>query len=525
MKRLIKLLIVAAFFNALSWIILIPTWQYPDEQAHFAQIQYKAEIGGIPYNNKSFDTSSEVAISEKVLGTERDEFGNNQFTYHPEYHIKYSNSLFGPQEFMISSLPKSERKQLVKNEATLNPPLYYFFGTVVYRIFNSSSLFTRVFAIRVMSSLFFLMTIFLSYKTGQLIFKDSQILPIVLAALVGFMPMLVFASTGVLPDTLTNFLFGSFILICLKIIRENFTTTKLFILFIIIILGAVTRQHFLITLFILPFVILQQLFFNKQSRKMTFLSSLILVVSLYLLGFYVGSLSFIRRFDFPESSQQIPGNPLSNITYLEHLKWTIKHSFDEIMPWYWGIYKWLSLSLPPVVYQIINRLTPIALIGLILKIFEIVRKKQIKNNLVLFFLILCPLIYFMAITTFDFLYRKNHGFSFGIQGRYFFPTIVAQMALLLIGFHKIFEMILGKYSKYALFLIVLLIMTFNLYSLTYVSSSYYDFSTVKTAVQQISQYKPLIIKGNILLLIFGLSLLAQALFLFSFAKDVLKLKS
>ena len=124
MNSLFKLLLVAAFFNALSWIILIPLWQYPDEQAHFAQVQYIAEISGKPQNNQSFDTSYEVAISEKILGTERDDLGNNKYTYHPEYKPDYSTGLYGPYEKEITSLPKSARSQLVKDEATLNPPLY-----------------------------------------------------------------------------------------------------------------------------------------------------------------------------------------------------------------------------------------------------------------------------------------------------------------------------------------------------------------------------------------------------------------
>ena len=86
MSQTIKLLFVSALANSICWIILIPIWQYPDEQAHFAQIQYKAEMGGIPAGSASLDTSYEVALSEKILETERDSGGNYKFTYHPERH-------------------------------------------------------------------------------------------------------------------------------------------------------------------------------------------------------------------------------------------------------------------------------------------------------------------------------------------------------------------------------------------------------------------------------------------------------
>ncbi|MDP2632574.1 MAG: DUF2142 domain-containing protein [Candidatus Curtissbacteria bacterium] len=524
MSRTIKLLFASALLNAICWIILIPVWQYPDEQAHFAQVQYIAEIGGIPLGSSSLDTTYEVAFSEKILNTERDDLGNNKFTYHPEYHIQYSNSEYGLNERELINLPHEKRQNLVKNEATLNPPLYYFLGSTIYNFFSESSFFTRVYIVRLMSAAIFLSTVFITYKLGQLIFKNSKILPIILTTLIAFKPMLVFSSTGVLPDTLTNFFFSLLIYICIKIILENLSFFKTISLLIVIILGANTRQHFLITLFILPFVMLEQLIFNKKSRKIILGSAFIFAFFLYVLSFFVGPLSFIRQLDYPESSQKI-NNPLVNLTYFEHLNWTIKHSIAEVWPWYWGIYKWLSLSLPPVVYQIINRLVPIALIGLLLKIIEIVKTRQYKKNLPVIFLILTSTIYFFALTTFDFFFRKNDGFSFGIQGRYFFPTILAHMAILLVGFNKIFEVFFKKYAKYALLALAIAMMSFNLFSLAFVSSTYYDFSNLNTLIAQISQYKPIIIKGNILYLIFGLALMSQVLFLYSFTRDILKLKS
>ena len=171
MNSLLKLLLVATFFNTLSWIVLIPIWQYPDEQAHFAQVQNVAEQGYRPTGPS--DTSLEIAISEKILGTERDNMGNNKFTYHPEYKIPYSKTTYGPQEYEILNLDKFSRITLVKREATLNPPLYYFFGSIIYKIFYNGNLFTRVFAVRFLSLVLFLVTIYLSFQIGKLIFPPK----------------------------------------------------------------------------------------------------------------------------------------------------------------------------------------------------------------------------------------------------------------------------------------------------------------------------------------------------------------
>lgn len=522
MNRLLKLLIVAAFLNALSWIIIIPIWQYPDEQAHFAQVQFIAEIGNIEYSKRALDTSYEVALSEKILKTERDGFGNNSFTYHPEFKLPYQESLYGINEDKIVNLPQSARSQMVKREATLNPPLYYNLAALVYKMFSSGSLFSRVLAIRLMSALIFLGTIIVAYKIGQLLFKD-KILPIALAAIVSSKPMLVFASTGVLPDTLVNFLFSLFILISLQIIARGWTYKKVFLLLVVIALGAATRQNFLISLFILPLVLVQQIITNPKARRSIIVSIIIFSVVLFIASFFVPALDFIHRLDYPESSRKIPNNPLANLSYFDHLIWTLKHSIAEVWPWYWGVYKWLSLTLPPLVYQIINRLIPLAALGLLIYTIKILKKRSKKEISNLFFLSAALVIYFLVLTTFDYLYRKNNGFSFGIQGRYFFPVVVPTLALVLIGATTLGQTFLKTYAKFIPLALVVLFVTFNIFSLSFLASSYYDTSSLAIFINQVSQYKPLVVKGLPLVIILVANLTSLALFLFSFAKYIIVL--
>lgn len=146
-----KFLLFSVFFDSFLWIMLTPFFQYPDEQAHFTQVQNIAELGHVPTSGN--DTSAEVAYAEQVMGTQRDEVGNNKYTFHPQYKTTYTGSVFGPQENELSNLPGESRKELVKKESTLNPPLYYSLAAVVYKIFQSSDIFTRVYAIRIFSHL------------------------------------------------------------------------------------------------------------------------------------------------------------------------------------------------------------------------------------------------------------------------------------------------------------------------------------------------------------------------------------
>lgn len=516
MRSPLKLLLTAAFLNSLAWIVVIPVWQYPDEQAHFAQVQFIAEVGNINYSLRTLDTSSEVALSEKILKTERDDLGNNSFTYHPEFKLPYTDSLYGVNEDKIVSLPSSARQEMVKKEATTNPPLYYLMGSLAYKLTSDGNLFTRVYAVRFISLIFFMLTIATTYQCAKLIFEKQKVLQLALSSMVATKPMLVFASTGVLPDSLTILLFSIFIYLGLKIIKDGFTITRTVAVAITIILGALTRQHFLITLAILPLLIFYVIFSDKSSRGKIVLAFTASMVILYIASYFFDSLSFIRRLDYPESSRKIAGNPLANLNYFEHLSWTIKHSVAEVWPWFWGVYKWLSLTLPPVVYQTVNRLISLAVLGVLIKIFLIARKGEYQKYMWLLFLLAVTAIYFLALTTFDFLYRRNNGFSFGIQGRYFFPVIIPTLSLFLIGITTLAQVFLRRYAKFIPLILIAMFMTFNIFTLIFLAHSYYETYSLEVFIKHASHYKPVILKGNIILVFLAVAIISQLLFLIKF---------
>ena len=140
----------------------------------------------------------------------------------------------------------------------------------------------------------------------------------------------------------------------------------------------------------------------------------------------------------------------------------------------------------------------------------------------LIFLITISLFYFLIFALWDFLFNRQSGFSFGIQGRYFFPQIAAHMSILLIGLWQIFEIFLRGFAKYGIFLLIVSMVIFNAISLTFVSASYYDISSLSVFVTQASQYKPLFFKGNIILALITFVLLSQGLFIFKLLRHIIR---
>ena len=514
MPKLLKLLLITVFLNALTWIILIPIWQYPDEQAHFAQVQDTAELGKTPVG---VDTSEKIAVSEKIFGTERDGFGNNRYTYHPEFNIDYSDTDEGLFENYIESLDKSSRTDLVKKEATHNPPLYYFLGSLFYKVFGWGDLFTSVFAVRIMSAILFLALVFAAYQIGLLIF-ENKLLQIALPTLVAFKPMLVFASTGVLPDVLTNLLFTLIVYLSLKILLHGVSKETILKVILVILLGVLTRQQFLISLPIILTAIFYQIFKNRNQLQKYILPAILLLLAGTLLTFLIPQLSYLRNLSVPEI-----GRPdlslLFNKSFIEHLKISLNQTYAQTLPWYWGVYRWLSFTLPPIVYQILNRIVLIAILGIVLRVVMTFTKRKITDlDKALYFMIFSSFVYYAILIVWDYYFKLDNGFPFGLQGRYLFPLVVAHLSIVLIGLVAVFEFIFKNYATWGYLVLVASIIAFNDVSLFFVSSSYYSTSNVDTFIKQVSQYKPELFKDDILLIIIVLTLTLQLFFLFRLVK-------
>lgn len=469
-------------------------WHTPDEQAHFSQIANLVERGRNPRGDE-LDVSEEIYVSEQLLGTARDKNGNNKFTFHPEYKIEYTDTLIGKYEASISALAYTDaKKKFVYQEATRYPLLYYIPASWIYKIFYNSDIFTRVFVIRVWSLLLFLGNIFMVYKLGKLFFPNDKVSRLTLPILVAFQPMMIFANIGVTSDALGNFLFTTFLFFCAKIIITKIKIIDILLLLTVTVLAIYSKPQFIITL---PLLIVLSIFYISKLNIYNKLKIIISCIALSI-GVLVIILHFLRWpliiFERFMSNMNIS----SLIRYF--WEYTIPHTVKEVLPWYWGIYDWLGVTYPRSIHKIINRILMLAVLGLIIFIYRIIRKKIFKEKLiqVLFFLIIANLIYFISLSFFDWSSWYTTTYQLGIQGRYFFPLISVHMLILLIGWRALLPKI-GNIKSWGTLLLGILMIIFNFYAFYLVASIYYDTSNLSKFILQASQYKPWFLKDGFLI--------------------------
>ena len=266
-NKLFWLCLLLVTLKGIVWAAFVPLWHFPDEQAHFAQVSYLGEIFGYPPQDPESgitkDLSEEILMSERLLGTER-ENGINKFTYHPEYRIPYTDTTIGMHEEEIMSISHSARTMYIKHEAANYPALYYITETIPYRLFYEADLFTRAFATRVFNLTYILLFALVTWKISSFILPRQPFFAAALTLFVSFQPMFTFVSSGITSDNAINLWYAVFLLWGLTVLYKNFHWSTFIFGVLLIVLGPLVKQQ---SLFMTPlFFGLSIYFFSKKNQ-------------------------------------------------------------------------------------------------------------------------------------------------------------------------------------------------------------------------------------------------------------------
>lgn len=487
-----KRLLASSFFILLFWAFFVPTFEFPDEQAHFATVSMLSEQGKMPSGQQA-DVSLELETTEKLLGTYRDDRGINKLTYHPEYKIDYSNDLYGidEQKILDNNNARSRSTYRIK-EAARYPFLYYAYESIFYSLVSNNSIFIRLFLTRIGSVLLGVVNVWVAVKIGEELFNKKKD-AILLGSLVALQPMMTFVMSGVNSDVLHNLLFSFIILFLIRFIKYDFVGDVAFYLGLFIGLDFLTKPqaYIAIPLIIVAFLIRV---IQKKQVKSSIRSMLLLGVVAIILGFATQKGNFIRfiktgTIPYLGSIKIHPDAP----TFIEHAKYSLNRLVKQNIVWYWGVFKWLGVVLPRIFWQIANRIVGFSVIGLIV---GIIRKKFKKETIYQILLLsVISISYVLIIFWHDWRVVLESNRKIGIQARYYLPTFTAHMALLIFGITGFFKK--KKYNNIIRKILIVFFVSLQLAGIYTIAKSYYDISSINTLFIQASQYKPIFAKGYV----------------------------
>jgi len=484
----ITILVIIFVFIAIKqiiFVIAIPPWQNHDEPAHFHYTQYLVENKKLPViegaiKARILSFSEEYAESEILIDATRIMRGpNEQFRF---IHQRFANVNFdyddiatklsglSRQPLMPSQAPdeysdlyhKLPDRDIYVNSAAPYQPLYYLLEAIPYKLFYKSDIITRLYAMRLFSTLIYLASIFICYLIAMRLTKNFK-LSIVLTIIIGLLPVFGHLTTGINNATLLILLSTLSIYWYIRIIQKLSLTNGIG-LGITLGLGMITKPQFVVFPLLIIIPILYHFFYSKENKtkvlKIFLLTGAILLVlsSWWFLWNYSQYGSFIYQNDPSATIQNY--SPLSpgKIFYFIFFRWIY-----EFASYNFAFGFATEILLPAWIIVTITGLTIISLVGLAKLAIKKIKETNIQKKFQIALIICAPLLLELLLF---YLFTKtllNVGHSrFPTDGRYLLPTVFCFTFLWLIG---ILSLIPKKYYKWAYIIIVIGMVIINVITL------------------------------------------------------------
>jgi 4-amino-4-deoxy-L-arabinose transferase-like glycosyltransferase len=214
----LALIMVVGLVHALAWAVLTPTLNGPDEVAHASYIQQLAETGHGPNRDKG--SGSESTQLSRLI------FEGNLVPILG--HADGRPSLALPELVKgLDKLPHDQRSNGTgPNAVGNNPPLYYAYGAVVYRLTPGGSILDRMFALRVATAIMLPITVALVWLLLAELFTAAW-LRTTGAAVVALQPKLGYMAGVINPDMLLVLLSTATVLLAVQTVRRPLSLWRL----------------------------------------------------------------------------------------------------------------------------------------------------------------------------------------------------------------------------------------------------------------------------------------------------------
>lgn len=241
MPRPLTLLLVAVAVLGVTWALLVPPGQAPDEPAHIGYVQVLAEDFRLPDEKPGPTFSREQELAQAYANV--DQTAQVLLT-RPEW----SKLAYSDWQHADAAVPGDTRGGAGHagsfrgaNPARANPPLYYLWESIPYLVASGGDFFDRLYAMRLWSVLLLLVTTAATWLLIGELTDRRRSLQLAGAAVVGMQPMAVFVSSSVNPDAGLIACFALAFWLGARVLRRGLTARDGFALGAVTALAIVTK--------------------------------------------------------------------------------------------------------------------------------------------------------------------------------------------------------------------------------------------------------------------------------------------
>ena len=183
-----------AFVLCLTWTVVTPAFQAPDEQSHFAYVQFLGERFKLPGGDPSAPRYSTDHLHAAAA------VNADQIPAQPLTRAEWSDGVY--DRWHRQAGRDSDADGGGPNPASNYPPLAYLWMSGGYRLSRSGDLFDELFGARLFSALWLPITVLGTWLLAGELMDRRRVLQLTAAAVPALLPMLAFISGSVSPDAM-----------------------------------------------------------------------------------------------------------------------------------------------------------------------------------------------------------------------------------------------------------------------------------------------------------------------------------
>jgi hypothetical protein len=227
---------LVAVVNAVSWSVISPPFQLPDEPSHFAYVEHLAETGHLPSSaSEKYSPAEREALSYLLYGQVRFSEENHTIASRAE-QLRLEEAL---------ALPLSRSEPGTAGVAASEPPLYYALETVPYLLGSSGTLLDSLALMRLFSALLGGLTALFAFLFLRETLPGARWAWTVGGLGVALTPTLAMMSGAVNPDALLFTISTALFYSLARAFRRGLTRRSASAIGALIALGCVTKLIFI----------------------------------------------------------------------------------------------------------------------------------------------------------------------------------------------------------------------------------------------------------------------------------------
>lgn len=450
-KGLIWLLFIIMLFKGALWSLAFPLWQGPDEDDHYAVIQFIGELGRLPDEGEEF-LPDEITLSRQIADVGR-------LDYNPEQRQAFSQTTTGPNEAQFDELPPETRTSFaLGNVGKLMhaTPLYYLGAGLVYRLFDDGNLLWRVQMQRFLAVLVCSPVVWVAYWTTKELFPagttSHQALRLTVPTLVTFHPLLTEISAIVSVDGLLILCYSLLIYQSILVFKRGLTTPLALAIGLTFVIGNLTKPTLNGYVPLVILLVLYELWHRPEARwaiigRTILMNSVIIPPMLWWMNRSLRLNNDLFYFNPILKGHRVLQNPFYDYTITQHALDFYQSIWGGMFVTWWAHFGWLDTPLPPWMYDVLRGLTILAIVGLLVglgrywlnwavespRFGQWTAGRQAAPLVVWLFLALTLLIPVFLLQGYDLIFWWEYGNGRGMQGRYWLGTIIPMLLFFVVG--------------------------------------------------------------------------------------------